>query len=613
MASYATPVITPLLTLAIHSAADVATARQQAREVAAGLGFDLQQQTRLATATSEIARNAWQHAGGGQAEFYVDLEVEPMRLVVRINDHGPGMADPAQVLAKGNAGSAARRGMGLISARRLVDYFELRSAPGQGTTVTLSLRFPARAPRPSPEVLARVAASVLQGARHAGWDEMQQQNRELARALDELRLAQQALEQKSQDIELLNNELESTNRGVVALYAELEEKAEQLRQAGELKTRFFSNMSHEFRTPVNAILALSGLLLDRVDGDLTAEQAKQVAFIRQSAQELGELVNDLLDLVKVDAGHSLVRPASVQVPTLFRTLRALFRPLAVNPAVTLTIEEPAGLPELHTDETKLAQILRNFISNALKFTEQGEVRVSVGLAPGGAIAFAVTDTGIGIAPQDHERIFEEFTQLDSPVQRRVKGTGLGLALSWRLAHLLGGSISLDSDLGRGSTFTLTLPLVYGQAEAATPQPMPGRRILIVDDDEVSRYVLKGLLAGQNADISEAVNGRSGLQQAAAEQPDVIFLDLVMPDLTGLQVIEALRADPATAAIPVIIVTSQVLDGQERAALEAQAVAVLSKEITSREAAQQAIQAALQRAEASSRPAGRPENERPNDA
>jgi signal transduction histidine kinase len=262
-------------------------------------------------------------------------------------------------------------------------------------------------------------------------------------------------------LEQLNRELEDTNRGVVALYAELDERADHLRRVDEMKSHFLSNMSHEFRVPINAILSLAHLLLDRIDGELTPEQDLQVSFIRKAAEDLAELVNDLLDLAKIEAGKITVRPSEFDVNTLFGTLRGMLRPLLLGETVDLVFETPADMPPLFTDESKVSQILRNFISNALKFTERGEVRVSARLASeGDRIILAVADTGIGIAPDDQEAIFEEFTQLENALQRRVKGTGLGLPLCRKLATLLGGRVEVDSQVGVGSTFSVVLPLRY---------------------------------------------------------------------------------------------------------------------------------------------------------
>ena len=261
-----------------------------------------------------------------------------------------------------------------------------------------------------------------------------------------------------QETEELRAELEETNRGVVALYAELDAQAEQLQRATELKSRFLAYMSHEFRTPVNAIRSIARLLSDEVDGPLTSEQARQVAFIQSTATEFAEMVDDLLDLAKIEAGRVDISPAWFEMVDLFSALRGMFKPVLINPGVTLVFEAPVGLPKLYTDDRKLSQILRNFISNAIKFTTQGEVRVSACRQDDHTVRFSVLDTGIGIDPQYHAAVFDDFSQVDSPVQKRLRGTGLGLSLSKQLAGILGGRVELDSELGRGSTFSVVLPL-----------------------------------------------------------------------------------------------------------------------------------------------------------
>ncbi|MHB1558286.1 MAG: sensor histidine kinase [Isosphaeraceae bacterium] len=255
-------------------------------------------------------------------------------------------------------------------------------------------------------------------------------------------------------------ELAETNRGILALYSELEDKATALRRASDLKTRFLSNMSHEFRTPLNAILSLSRILLEGLDGELTEEQRVEVSYIRQAARTLSDMVNDLLDLAKIEAGKTTVRPEAFEVSELFAALRGMMRPILATDAVHLVFDEPVGIPTLHTDQGKLAQILRNFLSNALKFTERGEVRVSAVLEEGAYVVFSVADTGVGISEDDQRRVFEDFVQIDSALQARTKGTGLGLSLSRQLAELLGGSVSLASRPGVGSTFRVRLPLDY---------------------------------------------------------------------------------------------------------------------------------------------------------
>jgi signal transduction histidine kinase len=269
---------------------------------------------------------------------------------------------------------------------------------------------------------------------------------------------QAALEESRREAHDLRSELEETNRGVLALYAELDSQAEQLRLATELKSRFLAYMSHEFRTPINSIRSITRLLLDRVDGPLSEEQERQVAFIQQNATEFAEMVDDLLDLAKVEAGRVEISPAWFEMVDLFSALRGMFKPVLTNPAVSLVFEEPHDVPKLYTDDRKLSQILRNFISNALKFTPKGEVRVSARVESEGKVTFSVADTGIGIAPEFHDTIFADFSQVNSPLQKRLRGTGLGLSLSKKLAALLGGSVGLHSEPGKGSLFSLTIPV-----------------------------------------------------------------------------------------------------------------------------------------------------------
>lgn len=288
---------------------------------------------------------------------------------------------------------------------------------------------------------------------------------------DELRAA---LDAALAENERLGRELDDTNRGVLALYAELEDRAEDLRRASEAKSRFLSAVSHEIKTPLTSILNLSNLMLGGADGPLADEHRIQVGMMQRAAQTLFELVSDLLDLSRIEAGKVVLRLGPVAVEELVAALRGMSRVLATNPEVRLTFPGVDPRLTIYTDEGKLGQILRNFVSNALKFTRRGEVAVTVEAA-GEAIAFHVRDTGVGIAPEDQARIFEEYAQVEGTHQHRARGTGLGLALSWKLSELLGGQISLESEPGRGSTFTLTLPVRH-------PSAAPGwdPRVVIVE-------------------------------------------------------------------------------------------------------------------------------------
>jgi signal transduction histidine kinase/CheY-like chemotaxis protein len=562
---------TKLAATAIRAEEDVVEARRQARELAARLGLDPNDQIRVATAVSEIARNAFHYAGGGAVEFGFDPETS--RFEIRVTDTGPGIADLKKILG-GSYQSKTGMGMGIIGAKRLMDDFSIESQPGLGTVVTLVKVAPAGAQRQTPQKLAKLSAEIARSSPHNILDDLRQENRELLRVMTELRARQE-------DLSRLNAELEDTNRGVVALHAELEDKAERLRYADRMKSRFLSHMSHEFRTPLTSILALSRLLMDGADGGLNPEQLKQVTFIRKSADSLLEMVNDLLDLARVEAGKSVVRPAPFSIANLFGALRGALRPLQVNDAVELLFEDAATLPSMHTDEAKVAQILRNFISNSLKFTERGEVRVGARLAAAGhAMVFSVADTGIGIGPENIELVFQEFAQVDGTFQRKFKGSGLGLPLSKGFAELLGGRVWVESAVGKGSTFYAEIPLVYGAASGdGAGAGQRGCDLVIIDDEEVSRYLIRQSL-GPHMSMMEASDGPSGIDLARRQSPRGILLDLRMPGMNGIEVLRELKADAVTRDIPVVIVTSKLLTQEERDILDSQAQAVLSKEVLS---------------------------------
>ena len=696
----------PILTLQFRLEPDLVLVRQRARQISDLLGFDDREQTRIATAVSEIVRNALGYAGGGTIEFQLDDDSRREALLIRISDSGPGIRELDAILEGRNRSGM---GMGLAGARRLVDQLRIESVPGRGTTVWLR-KFLSR--RASSFPLQRLSSIDKQlRAPLNPFDEIKRQNQELLRTLEELRKHQEELAQ-------LNRELEDTNRGVVALYAELDEKALHLKQADEIKSRFLSNMSHEFRTPLNSILALTRILLDRLDGDLTPEQAKQISFISRSAEDLLALVNDLLDLAKVEAGKLTVQTTTFELKELFGALRGLLKPLLLNERTTLIFEDPADIPPLHTDESKISQILRNFISNALKFTECGEIRVSAEMVSDeNAVILSVADTGIGIAPEHQTLIFQEFAQLDSPLQKKVRGTGLGLPLTKKLTEFLGGSISLKSELGIGSTFSVKIPLRYPEsvkdflasklggrsgrlliienspdvspafeellkdsgfqvlqvrnlkeAQEKSRQRRPvavllnmpleqeclntltglksdaslgqipllvvtgtvedqakatalgadaccmrqaskeqllktldhvvresSAKILIVDDEEISRYVLKEFLVSLGHSVIEAQGGEEGILLAREHQPQIIFLDLMMQDLSGHEVLDRLAMHRMTEAIPVIILTSKVLTEEEHQSLAAKAVTILSKSVLAKEDKGVKLQEALLKA------------------
>lgn len=427
---------------------DVVLVRQQARHLAMLLGFDAQDQTRIATAISEIMRNAFDYAGGGRVVFAI---ADHSLFVVRVADEGPGISQLDAVL-DGRYQSRTGMGLGIVGARRLMDHFYIMSGPG-GTTVTLQKELPLASRSLGTERLQELSRQVRAAAPRDPLGELQSRNHELLQALEELRIRQH-------EVERLNGELAETNRGVLALYAELDDRALQLGRASELKSNFLSSISHELRTPLNAIHNVTRLLLDRMDGELTAAQEHQVRLIRNAAATLTDMVNDLLDLARIEAGKTVLRLSEFTVADLLGALRGMLRPLISGEAVALTVDQ-SGAWIMRSDEGKVSQILRNLVSNAVKFTPRGEIRLNAELdATDDEMVFSVADTGIGIGPADLERIFEEYAQVQNELQPRSGGTGLGLPLSRKLATLLGGTLTARSEPGRGSTFTLRIPRVY---------------------------------------------------------------------------------------------------------------------------------------------------------
>jgi signal transduction histidine kinase/ActR/RegA family two-component response regulator len=572
-----------ILSLAIVAEVDVVASRQRARQIGALCGFGSQDQTRIATAVSELARNVYSYAGSGRIEFSVEGATAPQLLVIRVEDQGPGIPDLPLVLS-GRYQSSTGMGMGILGARRLMDQCDVSTAPGKGTVILLKKLMPADAPLLTAAAVGALGAELHALPPGAALSEMQQQNKELLATLAELNVRQEELLK-------LTRELEDTNRGVVALYAELDQQAEHLRGADEMKTRFLSNMSHEFRTPLNSIRALSKLLLDRTDGELGGEQEKQVGYILKSADALAELVDDLLDLAKIEAGKIDIRAEPFDVADMFSALRGMLRPLLVSAKVELVFDMPEQPLLMVSDEGKVSQILRNFISNALKFTEAGQVRVSAELLPDGAgVRFAVQDTGIGIAAEDQQLIFEEFSQVPSHLQRSAKGTGLGLPLCRKLAALLGGRVGLSSTPGEGSTFFAALPLRLRQSGAAggtgadgpAPAGAPaaalaasgqagdgGIPVLVIEDDRTAMLLYRSFFRNTPYRAVWARSLWEAEQIWDSEAPAAVILDLYLNGTDAWRWLTQTKNDERRRHVPVII-ASEVADRQKAYSLGADA-------------------------------------------
>lgn len=541
-----------LLTLNLRAELDVLQARHQTRALAALLNFNEQDQIDIATAVFEVAHNAVRYGHGGELNFRIIGNTPPQLLEIIVKDAGPGIPTLAALDSQHTDHQLAG---GIDGARQLMDNFSLESRAGSGTTVCMKKFLPPDAAVLDVDTLPSLTAQLTAVTAFDPITELRNQNRELMSSL-------RRVHDQHDDLERLNSELEDTNRGVVALYAELDERADRLRHSDELKSRFLSDMSHEFRTPLNSIMALSRLLLDRLDGDLSADQEKQVRFIRGSAETLTELVNDLLDLAKVEAGKIEVKPSEFSVEDLFGALRGMLKPLLGNDNVALVFDDVKDLPSLFADETKVAQILRNFISNAIKFTERGEVRVQASYATGAQeIVLSVSDTGIGIPPADIDNIFIEFVQLDNPAQQRHKGTGLGLPLSKKLAQLLKGDITVASQPHQGSTFSLHLPLRYSQQPAIEPlnvntvtsATVAGVPILIVGDNAIASETSRHALERAGYAVTWARTSADVRRNVGSTKPAAIVLDMALPADNGWLLLASLKQDLSTKDIPLITI------------------------------------------------------------
>ena len=504
----------------------VFAARQLGREVAAELGLERQDQVRVATALSEVGRSAI--LTGQTAAIAFSADQADLILTITFDSDPP--AD------------------GTRAAARLMDAVEV-----SGPVLRMRKRRPAMTRLDMPVVAERLAALFPPSP----LDELRRNNDDLIRALDDLRQQKEQLiglnaelEETNQGVmamySQLSEELEQTNRGVVALYAELDEKSERLREASEAKNRFWANISHELRTPLNSIIGLTRLLSEPEGGQLDPEQLHQVDLIQNAGRTLLTLVNDLLDVAKAESGRLRIDPTAVALPALLTRLRGLVRPMAEGRPVEVIVSEEGAPASVLTDELALTAILRNLLSNGIKYTNSGEVRLSV-RAAGSRLEIVVADTGIGIPAGQHERVFEEFYQV--PGVRRG-GTGLGLPYARRLAGLLGGDLTLTSEPGAGTTIVLSLP--HGPAAVGT--------VLIADDDPGFREVLRGLLDGVAGRLIETENGERALAAAARDNVDLVLTDLRMPGLDGAALLRQLPA-----AIPAIVITGLDVEPPSRAA------------------------------------------------
>lgn len=446
-----------VIALHLEVEADVFSARQIGRDFSTALGLDRLDAVRVATALSEIGREVVL-AGGGEMTFSLVAPDLISVVVVVVASGKPGAAGSGP-------GSVAWQAS-LAAASRLVDEVSSTADPEDRTVLTLSKRLGSRVELTA-DRRTKLRRELRRHAPRTPGEELREQNRELIAALEEVRRQKSDLEVANRELEETNRgvlalydelsaELERTNKGVVALYAEIDDKNRQLREASESKSRFLRSISHELRTPGNSILGLTRLLLDAGSGEpLSAEQQEQIGYIRVSAEDLLRLVNELLDLAKAESGHLDANLGQVSLRELFGELRGTTEPL-LRPGVRLVAADTGAADELRSDAELIRHVLRNLLSNAAKFTESGEIALSA-RRDGERVLIEVRDTGQGISEEDQAHVFEEFFQARTPLHASVGGTGLGLPFAQRVAGVLGGRITLQSEPGTGSVFTLDLP------------------------------------------------------------------------------------------------------------------------------------------------------------
>lgn len=558
---------------------DVFVARQRAREAARALGFDTHDEVRVATAVSELGRAVV--TVGHQAVVLIGVDgVGPPELVIEVT------AESAWWIDESSPQAAA-----LDAGRRLMDSLVVSIDP---PTIRMAKIAAGRLAALKPAEIEHLRQLLVTSAVATPFDELRAQNLELMATLDQLRSKQDELVHVNQELaetnqgvlamySELSSELEDTNRGVVALYAELDERTLQLRDASEAKSRFLASVSHELRSPVNSVVAVARFLLEPDSEPLTGSQSHQVGLIISSAEELLARVNELLDLAKAESGKLRPEPACVDLDALLSDLRASMRPLAAD-GVELLVEN-TGLPPftVETDATLLSQLLRNLISNALKYTERGEVRLTTRPdLSANSVSIRVTDSGIGIAPEHHQLVFEEFFQVPGKHQVGKRSTGLGLAYVRRVAEALGATIELESEIGVGSTFQVTLPMQWLRSPlvspGATTDPMTKVRydtVLIVDDEPGFRQLLRQMLQGAATRVVEADDSESAIRLMREVRPDLVLLDLRMPAGDGEEVLVRATIEDDLKSVPIAVITSVDLDTEPERRLS-RAFAVVSK-------------------------------------
>ena len=451
---------TLLLTCEIRTELDVVFVRQRARQIAALLSFDAQAQTRISTAVSEIARNAFLYAMGGRAQFSIEGGA-PESFMIRISDRGKGILNLTAILA-GSYKSATGMGVGLLAARKLMDTFRADTVPGRGTTIELGRALPPQAPRASPELVARIGEELGRVTPAGLMEEIRQQNNDLLNAFDELRSRQL-------DLDRMYREVADANRRMTDANTELNDKADALERTSEServaraeaeaavasRDELLAIVSHDLRNPLSVIVNSASFLQQAiVEGAEGGRTQKAASAILRSADRMNRLIADLLDLAQIQAGTLAVEQRAEDLEGLVREGLEMLRPLAIKSDLKLDGIATAGV-QVHCDRGRILQVLSNLVGNALKFTPRGGSIFIGAQVDGPEALFFVRDTGQGISEMELPRVFDRFWHAQ---KNNRSGIGLGLSIVKGLVEAHAGRIWVESKLGTGSTFFFTLPL-----------------------------------------------------------------------------------------------------------------------------------------------------------
>lgn len=436
--------VTRLGDIYVRRESDIIKVRDRVRRLAREMGFDSTTQIKITTAVSEVTRNIYEYAKSGAISLALAERGLDTGLQLMARDDGPGINETTlRAIMRGNYQSISGLGVGLSGTRKLMDDFDIQTAPNEGTRVTFIKWMPRAAAGSVKDRIEELRAYFGQDADDSVVEELQQQNRDFVVILSEL-------EEKREELEELNRKLNQSNR-------ELNEANTKLRELSELKEEFLALTTHDLRSPLTVISGVISFFTSGRLGELSPEQKNMVAMMERNTQSLIELVNDLLDASKLESGTMRLDIASIDLRGLLDELRETMEPLAREKELTLKENLAPSLPPVEADRQKLRRILVNLLSNAIKFTpKQGAIEVRAEVE-GERVRLAVADTGVGIAPEDVKRLFDKYEQARSRATRGEKGTGLGLYITRQLVELHGGEIEVQSEPGRGSTFSFTLP------------------------------------------------------------------------------------------------------------------------------------------------------------